>query len=386
MKKIWIAVLCNLLLLQANSQQKPTLNGVWEWDAAAMQGKPMIGKFLSISDQNGSTENGTAKLTFTPEAIQDTYANWTAGTRTSSEVFYNTFDKYYYIRVGGYTNRNAKREIIATGEYIVSFNRLPGTPNHIINGALILRSWNKSNTPTVQNRGGEEVLLVGQWINKTLMPSENAAITTANAQTIISAFTPKSIQVNRPLDIDLPPQKLKWKPTFKITDIEFETLTVDSEKKALDKESGLDEFYRNKAEYRGTFSIGLFAPVNGNFINRWQTTAVFKYEVSTSPRLLVLGLKQIVASKENYSKVFGVGENEFNTVQLRVFGSLFEIDGTFEAPTDYSSTAYRQAETPTALLSNNVFVEVPLKNLISGDNVLDITKNGKTFRLHFTIE
>jgi hypothetical protein len=386
MKKVWIAIVCNLLLLQVNSQQKPTLNGIWEWDAAAMQGKPVIGKFLSISDQNGSTENGTAKLTFTPEAVQDTYANWTAGTRTANEVFYNSIDKYYYIKVGGYRNRNAKGEIIATGEYIVSFNKLPNTPNHIINGALILRSWNKPNTSTVQNRGGEEVLLTGQWINKNLAPKENTAITAVNAQTIINAFNPKSIQLKEPLDIDLPPRKIQWKPTLKITDIEFETLTVDSEKKALDKESGFDELYRNKAEYRGTFSIGVFAPVNGNFIKRWETSAVFNYEVSTSPRLLVLGLKQIVASKENYTKSFVITENEFNTMNLRIFGSLSEIDGTFEAPTDYSSSVYRQPETPTTLLSNNVFKEIPLKSLLSGDNVIDIIKNSKTFRLHFTID
>jgi len=389
MNKIILTISCLFCVTSLTfSQQKPILNGVWEWDAVAMQGKPVIAKFITISDQNGTTNNGKSKITMTPDDVKNTYSNWIAGTNIPADIFYTTFGNYYYSTVGGYRNRNAKGEIIATGEYIVSFTRLPNTPNHIITGALILRSWNKP-IGNIQNRGGESIVLVGQWINKAL---QQANITTTSSVVITpdllkKAFISEGIAVKKPLEVDLPPAKLTWKPTYSITDIEFETLTVDSEKDAIEKNNTIVPYYKNKAEYRGSFNMGTFVSVNGNNINRWNAGTIFDYAYNKSPRLLVIGLNEIVDSKENYSKAFGVAQNEFNITRIRLFGTLAEIDGPFESGSDMSTDSYRKMENPTQLLYTNpsIFKEVFLKDLVFGDNKIDISKDGKTFRLHFTI-
>ncbi|MFY7652726.1 MAG: hypothetical protein ACOVQE_08470 [Chitinophagaceae bacterium] len=374
-----------------NQSGKAIFNGVWEWDAAAMGSTPMLAKFLTISDQNGNSNNGVIKVTMTPDNVKQSYANWIVGSNQPTALTWWSSNKYYTVEVGGITVRNSKKELIGYTKYELAIFRDNKLPNYLLEGVLIETSWSKPRNTNIQVQPVTKVLQTGLWFNKQLKEQAATTVYNINYDSIVNiiknGFKPIQSITSSAIKLpDFPPGNIFWKPNFIIKDVEFETLTVDSEKNKNNQ--GINSLFQNKAEYRGSFEIGLFANVNNRDMLRWTTQKVFDFTIAKpNNRYLLIGLNEIKPSLENYSKGFVVSKNEFNNIKLRVFGILNEIDGPFEFD---GEGANRQIEPATVLLNNSgnnqVFKEVLLKDLHFGDNVVDISQNGKTFRLHFTIE
>jgi hypothetical protein len=177
-------------------------------------------------------------------------------------------------------------------------------------------------------------------------------------------------------DLKMSGTPLEWANSFSITDVLFETLTVDVDKFGGNRRfSGPADF----AEYFAKLELNIFTANNlqtnlGFIVKGTQPTGGYR------ANYLYLRLKEKVESIENYTKTFSLSKTDFSNASIRFYGSLIEFN-----PYASPESNHFYSENDNVMLNQTSFKEVTFKNLFEGYNYLDIQKGKDTLRIHFTI-
>jgi hypothetical protein len=177
-------------------------------------------------------------------------------------------------------------------------------------------------------------------------------------------------------DLKMSGTPLEWANSFSITDVLFETLTVDVDKFGGNRRfSGPADF----AEYFAKLELNIFTANNlqtnlGFIVKGTQPTGGYR------ANYLYLRLKEKVESIENYTKTFSLSKTDFSNASIRFYGSLIEFN-----PYASPESNHFYSENDNVMLNQTSFKEVTFKNLFIGKNYFDIQKGKDTLRIHFTI-
>lgn len=190
----------------------------------------------------------------------------------------------------------------------------------------------------------------------------------------VAVYQPKTINLN------ITPINLSQAASYTIDNIQFETLTVDSETGIYSSKQ--EEWCKDIAEYTGLLNLKVLRAKTGGL----QANLGVIFDHAQRKNALFLKLKEIVNCRLTISKTFTIPQADFQTATLRFEGRLTDIDAPFldeESGNDLSGKARKPNDVNLQLSSQ--FTDVLLKDLKVGYNFIDINRNGKSFRIHFII-
>lgn len=188
------------------------------------------------------------------------------------------------------------------------------------------------------------------------------------------ALKPKLININ------ITPLNLPQAPSYTLDNIQFETLTVDSELGIYEDKT--QEWCKDMAEYTGYLNLKVLRAKTGGLQANLGT--IFDYDERRDA--LYLKLKEIVDCTSTFSKTFIVPQADFQTAILRFEGRLTDIDAPyFDAESGNTLSGKARPSNDVNLQLSSQFTDVLLKDLKVGYNFIDINRNGRSFRIHFTI-
>lgn len=372
------------------------LNGGWQWDKNAMSNATVIAQNLSIRQNNGTT-NVTVQLAGVPEMVKSRCNNW-EGIGTKEMTWYNT-GGYYRTEIGGYTNRNSQGVIESYARYYLHLYRNEQTPAHILLGTVIEEKWTKPSSDRVKVQPSATVVYSGQWFHPGMNQGKTSTDgkkfgTEKNIQDMITQITQKEpvVFTSAKPGISLP-QKSPGTPLtpqsgYKISQIRIESLQTDDERDVFGEK--IIPSFQNKAEFGGELTLRLVATVQGKNLVRFNVGEVLDQPVKNGViqyQTLQRGEKQ--AARGPFSTYMGVAVNEFEQLSMELSGFLQEVDPVFADPevangNPPTGKKFRKPE-HTTLQTKEQSTRIPLKSLRWGENHLDITANGKSFRVWFTL-
>lgn len=218
----------------------------------------------------------------------------------------------------------------------------------------------------------------GMWvvrIVKAMSTTNELLNTSTNDSTLFPNVLVKTSNVVKeiPVHIINSGKPLQWHKTFTISNIEFETLFVDDEK--------INPF-RNTSEFIGNLDFVIFnktSSTSGNIIA--DNKGIFvKQSNQNSTSYVQMEIGKKYAPNNNNSLNFSIIQSQFSNIELRIRGSLTDLDPT--KPTENSTTGLTKE-----LLGNETksFVGKLLSSCVYNKNFIDIKNGNYTFRVHFII-
>lgn len=391
MKKIITIVIC-LISISASIAQVPfnttapkntppiSIDGVWEWDAAASGNNKMIAKFLNISTINKET---TIQATLTPDDVKNTYRNWTLGkAREYTEATWYSNNEFYEVEAGGFTTKDKNGEVIARKRYTLKIFQPSGTPDYIVNGVLEEYSWKKSNSPKVVTTGGTEVVLQGVWINKKKKEASEQKNTAIDSKYL---FTPEKIKnLLAVKTIELKDTRIvnKFNKLIALKPASNYTFSIDKlEALAVDDDCDV----KGKAEFtmnvdvdvindNGSYRVGYFGNIIICHASATSSSIEGRYEYPIGGGLSLN--QQFVLNHKEYD--FTVPVKDFNSCNINFIGSIQEVSMCGSASWPYTNIV--DMNTPNK--------KIYLSTMQLGSNTVDFSdKDGsKKLRMYYTIK
>jgi hypothetical protein len=172
-------------------------------------------------------------------------------------------------------------------------------------------------------------------------------------------------------------KKLPIATSYNITNVKFQTLYVDNDKDCNKKTS---EFSNNKAEFFGDIKIKIFKSATalnsdlGRIFSQY-----FKGNLFSS---YFIELNDLKLSTETYKSNFQVTSADYNQTRIVFFGKLIEINPLI----DGESGCETEIDYLLGSKNGDASKDLYLKDLVNGDNYIDLKTNKNTMRIHFTIK
>lgn len=172
--------------------------------------------------------------------------------------------------------------------------------------------------------------------------------------------------------------KLPVAPSYNISNVKFQTLKVDNDKNCNNK---TNVNYNNKSEFFGDIKLQIYR--NTTSLNTDLGWIFSQYFSGNLGSCYTLELNTPKLSTETYRNNFQVASTDHNQTRVVFFGKLMEInplidgeDGCKVTPADYLFGTDRDKS------STGLFI----KDLLNGENFIDLTSNKNTMRIYFTIK
>ncbi|MFC5284409.1 hypothetical protein [Pedobacter alpinus] len=172
-------------------------------------------------------------------------------------------------------------------------------------------------------------------------------------------------------------KKLPIATSYNITNVKFQTLYVDDDKDCNKKTS---EFSNNKAEFFGDIKIKIFKSATalnsdlGRIFSQY-----FKGNLFSS---YFIELNALKLSTETYKSNFQVASADYNQTRIVFFGKLMEINPLI----DGESGCETEIDYLLGSKNGDSSKDLYLKDLVNGDNYIDLKTSKNTMRIHFTIK